>query len=171
MSSGDPRSADVADPTPGSTAPPASDAADRRAAALELPRRLLEGDATSVIVATVLLIVVIGIFHPGFFSASQLKQVLQEAVYVGIIACGMAFLVAMRDIDLTKIESRPLKTNPISFTTAGDRRFRYLFFIDAAANLADDNTQNALRHLQEMAGYLRVLGCYPVGKRKDKPPA
>lgn len=77
---------------------------------------------------------------------------------------------AMRDIDLTKIESRPLKTNPIAFTPAGDRRFRYLFFIDAAANLADDNTQNALRHLQEMAGYLRVLGCYPCGKKKKDSP-
>jgi len=68
---------------------------------VEALRRLFEADSTSVVVATVLLIVLIGVIHPSFFSASQLKSVLQEAVYVGIIAAGMAFLVAMRDIDLS----------------------------------------------------------------------
>lgn len=44
----------------------------------------------------------------------------------------------------------------------GGRRFRYLFYVDFVGNLADDLPQNALRHLQEMTDFMRVLGCYPM---------
>lgn len=40
-------------------------------------------------------------------------------------------------------------------------RFSYLFYVDLAASTADVETQHALRHLQEMAPFMRVLGCYP----------
>lgn len=70
---------------------------------------------------------------------------------------------AMRDIDLTKIESRPL-------TRAGgprganllpeSRGFAVLFYVDFEGSLATENAQNALRHLQEMTTFLRVLGSY-----------
>jgi arogenate/prephenate dehydratase len=40
--------------------------------------------------------------------------------------------------------------------------FGYVFYVDVAANLADEAPQNALRHLQEIAPFMRVLGCYPV---------
>ena len=93
----------MSDPEPSAVARGGSDAnTPEHASAVETAtRRVLEGDSTSVVIATVLLVVVIGILHPTFLSASQLKSVLQEAVYVGIIATGMAFLVSMRDIDLS----------------------------------------------------------------------
>jgi arogenate/prephenate dehydratase len=85
---------------------------------------------------------------------------------------GMLFkalsVFALRDVDLTKIESRPLRTDPLILSggTGGDdadavRAFNYLFYVDFAGSLADPACQNALRHLQEIAPFLRVLGSYP----------
>jgi len=65
--------------------------------------------------------------------------------------------------------SRPMRTSPITVVdpAAGEQaggpqvlRFSYLFYADLLASTSDVNTQNALRHLQEMAPFLRVLGCY-----------
>jgi ribose transport system permease protein len=67
----------------------------------ELSRRALAVESNSVLVATIALIVVIGVFHPNFLSVSQLKAVVQQAAYVGVIAAGMAFLISMREIDLS----------------------------------------------------------------------
>jgi ribose transport system permease protein len=64
-------------------------------------RRAVEVESDSVLVATVALIVFIGIVHPDFLEWGQLKEVVQNATYVGIIAAGMAFLLSMREIDLS----------------------------------------------------------------------
>lgn len=37
-----------------------------------------------------------------------------------------------------------------------------MFYVDFVGNLADDLPQNALRHLQEVTDFMRVLGCYPM---------
>src|SRR3954462_8665589 len=66
-----------------------------------IARRVLEVESNSVLIATVALIAVIGIAHPDFLAWGQLKDTVQNAAYVGIIACGMAFLIAMREIDLS----------------------------------------------------------------------
>jgi ribose transport system permease protein len=64
-------------------------------------KRALEVESNSVLIATVALIGVIGIAHPDFLAWGQLKEVVQNATYVGIIAAGMAFLISMREIDLS----------------------------------------------------------------------
>lgn len=75
---------------------------------------------------------------------------------------------ALRDINMTKIESRPMRANPIIISEggggngSGSRAFNYLFYVDFAGSLADPQSQNALRHLQEIAPFLRVLGSYPA---------
>jgi prephenate dehydratase len=61
---------------------------------------------------------------------------------------------ALRDLNLTKIESRPLRGKP----------WEYLFYLDFIGHVDDPVSQNALGHLREVADFWRVLGCYPRGE-------
>ena len=54
---------------------------------------------------------------------------------------------ALRDINLTKIESRPFKDDPVKLGGIG-RRFQYRFYIDFAGGLGSAAIQNAIVHLQ-----------------------
>jgi len=80
------------DPTAGSTAGRGPLAVVKRAFGME---------STSVLVATVALILVIGVLNPDFLDPRQLRDVLQQSVYVAVLAAGVAFLLAMREIDLS----------------------------------------------------------------------
>jgi prephenate dehydratase len=58
---------------------------------------------------------------------------------------------ALRDISLSKIESRPLRGRP----------WQYIFYVDFMRG-RDEASQNALRHLAEVADFVKVLGIYPA---------
>jgi prephenate dehydratase len=58
---------------------------------------------------------------------------------------------ALRDIDLAKMESRPLVGSP----------WEYLFYIDFYGSTQDAVVTRALTHLNEYAQMLRILGSYP----------
>jgi len=61
--------------------------------------------------------------------------------------------LALRDLNLTKIESRPLRGKP----------WEYLFYVDLLGREEEPRVRNALGHLAEVADFLRVLGSYPRG--------
>lgn len=54
-----------------------------------------------VLLALVVLVVIIGASHPNFLSPASLINVAQGASIYGMIALGMVFLLAMREIDLS----------------------------------------------------------------------
>jgi prephenate dehydratase len=58
--------------------------------------------------------------------------------------------LALRDLNLVKIESRPLRGKP----------WEYLFYLDLLGRSNDPVVQKALGHLEELADFLRVLGTY-----------
>ncbi|KAK8675267.1 hypothetical protein V6N13_033336 [Hibiscus sabdariffa] len=93
---------------------------------------------------------------------------------------GMLFkalaVFSLRGINLSKIESRQQKGRPLRVVDGSNRGsamyFDYLFFIDFEASMAELRARNALEHLQEYAGFLRVLGSYPtdIVLQMDKSP-
>lgn len=58
---------------------------------------------------------------------------------------------ALRDISLSKIESRPMRGRP----------WEYVFYLDFLRG-DDEPARNALRHLGEVAEFVKVLGIYPA---------
>jgi prephenate dehydratase len=58
--------------------------------------------------------------------------------------------LALRDLNLTKLESRPLRGRP----------WEYLFYLDLIGRQSDEVVCKALGHLREVADFLRVLGSY-----------
>jgi prephenate dehydratase len=58
---------------------------------------------------------------------------------------------ALRDISLSKIESRPMRGRP----------WEYVFYVDFLRG-DDEPARHALRHLSEVADLVKVLGIYPA---------
>jgi prephenate dehydratase len=64
---------------------------------------------------------------------------------------------ALREIDLTKIESRPIRGRP----------WEYLFYVDLPVGRHDLRCARALVHLAEFARSMRTLGSYPSWKTRE----
>jgi len=61
---------------------------------------------------------------------------------------------ALRDINLTKLESRPIEGRP----------WEYQFYADIDGDVLDDNVENALNHLREMCETVILLGSYAAAE-------
>lgn len=66
---------------------------------------------------------------------------------------------ALRDLDLARIESRPIPGAP----------WRYRFFLDIRAGAQDVKCMRALEHLGEMVTELSILGSYPAWTATETP--
>ncbi len=64
---------------------------------------------------------------------------------------------AKRNINLTKIESRPVKT----------KAWEYVFFLDLDGHIDDKNVSNAINELKSKIVFLKVIGSYPKFKKED----
>jgi prephenate dehydratase len=68
---------------------------------------------------------------------------------------------ALRDIDLTKLESRPIRGRP----------WEYMFYVDLAVSRQDLRCGRALVHLAEFARWVRTLGSYEAWQEPAAPMA
>jgi prephenate dehydratase len=68
-----------------------------------------------------------------------------------LFRCLAAF--ALRGIDLSKIESRPLRGVP----------WEYVFYLDFSGSLSEPSCARALEQLREMSSFVRLFGSYPRG--------
>jgi len=64
---------------------------------------------------------------------------------------------ALRDIDLMKIESRPIHGSP----------WQYLFYLDFDGDISEERCGRAIEHLKEIATFFKFLGSYDKGIETD----
>ncbi len=62
---------------------------------------------------------------------------------------------ALRDIDLSKIESRPLRK----------KAWEYHFYVDIEGSVSEERVKKALDHLGEITHFIKILGSYPMAKK------
>lgn len=97
-----------------------------------------------------------------FFLVARQKRVLPGANKTSLAfavknVAGALFkalsVFALRDLSLSKIESRPVKGRP----------WEYVFYVDILRG-RDEAARNALRHLSEICDFVKVLGIYPAAR-------
>ncbi len=66
--------------------------------------------------------------------------------------CDALVVLKQNNINLTKLESRPITGNP----------WEEMFYVDVEGNIEDGPMQMAFDQLRGMTRYFKVLGCYPV---------
>lgn len=86
-------------------------------------------------------------------NADKLSLVLNLAHKPGSL-CSALNAFARRNLNLLKIESRPIAGTPWS----------YCFYLDLQASLNNPETVSALAELKEFADSVKILGCYPQAK-------
>ena len=86
-------------------------------------------------------------------DANKLSLVLFLAHKPGSL-CSALGAFASRNLNLLKIESRPIPGTPWS----------YCFYLDLQASLNDADTRAALAEVERFTDSVKVLGCYPQAK-------
>lgn len=69
--------------------------------ARHLLRRLFAHEELGITVVLVVLVAIIGGFHPNFLTQDSLLGIVRAASFVALIAFGMVFLMAMTELDLS----------------------------------------------------------------------
>lgn len=64
-------------------------------------RRLVTADWSSAMLALIVLFAVIGVFHPEFLDPRNLLNLVQQSVYVAVMAAGLVFLLTQTEVDLS----------------------------------------------------------------------
>ncbi len=97
-----------------------------------------------------------------FFLINKNKRITKHADKTSLVfslknVSGALFkalsVFALRDLDLSKIESRPVRGKP----------WEYRFYVDLLRG-DDPAMRLALKHLEEIAGFVKVFGVYPRAK-------
>ncbi len=100
--------------------------------------------------------------YTRFFILSKSKIINDNANKTSIVfsvknEAGALFkslsVFSLRDINLLKIESRPVHGKP----------WDYYFYLDIEENINNEKGMKAINHLEEITSYLKILGCYPKG--------
>jgi prephenate dehydratase len=89
---------------------------------------------------------------PGRTGADRTSVVLRLDNAPGALVAAMTEF-AIRDIDLTRIESRPTRTELGT----------YMFFLDCVGHIEDDAVAEALKSLHRRCADVRYLGSWPMG--------
>jgi len=96
---------------------------------------------------------------PKYTGADRTSVVLRLDNVPGALVSAMTEL-AIRDIDLTRIESRPTRTELGT----------YVFFLDFVGHIDDDSVAEALRALHRRCADVRYLGSWPTGEAAGAAP-
>ena len=95
--------------------------------------------------------VILGDYKPGRSGRDKTSLVLSARNRAGAVY-EMLTPFATRGVSMTKFESRPSKV----------ALWEYLFFVDIEGHRDDPQVAEALEEVGRIAGYIKVLGSYPV---------
>lgn len=96
---------------------------------------------------------------PAATGADRTSVVLRLDNVPGALVTAMTEF-SIRDIDLTRIESRPTRTELGT----------YVFFLDCVGHIEDDSVAEALKALHRRCTDVRYLGSWPTGVAAGAPP-
>ena len=94
---------------------------------------------------------VLGNYQPKATGKDKTSLVLSAANRAGAVY-EMLTPFALRGVSMSRFESRPSKV----------AMWEYLFFVDIEGHQTDANVADALTELRTIAGYVKVLGSYPI---------
>ena len=119
----------------------------KRCVAANGPRRIADQDINFT------RFFVLGREAPARQGASKTSIILTTRHVPGALHAALGEL-AKRDINMTKIESRPRRNRP----------WHYLFYVDFEGHEDDAPVREALLGILRHASFLKVLGSYPAAR-------